>query len=163
MTDIKHHNNTPLSKQSDDHVPTQELDKDALFELMELFFYAYRDFVSEPDEILKEHGFGRAHHRVIHFVGRNPNLRVADLLTILRITKQSLGRVLKQLIEQGLIVQSEGKRDRRERRLTLTPEGIELGRKLASPQLERIAKALKKADTENKQDFRLFLQNMIDQ
>jgi len=125
MTDINDHNTTPLSKQSGSEHPTQEVNKDALFELMELFFYAYRDFVSEPDEILKEHGFGRAHHRVIHFVGRNPNLRVADLLTILRITKQSLGRVLRQLIEQGFIVQSEGKKDRRERRLTLTPEGIE--------------------------------------
>jgi DNA-binding MarR family transcriptional regulator len=163
MADIKHHNSKSASKQSGAVSGTHEQDKEALFELMELFFYAYRDFVSEPDEILKSHGFGRAHHRVIHFVGRNPNLRVADLLKILRITKQSLGRVLKQLIEQGFIVQFEGKRDRRERRLTLTPEGVVLGHKLAKPQLDRIAKALETAQTEDKQDFRIFLQKMIDQ
>ena len=103
MTDIKHHKITSLSKGDVERTKRRKEDTDDLFELMEVLFYAYRDFVSEPDEILSRHGFGRAHHRVIHFVGRNPDLRVADLLTILRITKQSLGRVLKQLVEEGFI------------------------------------------------------------
>src|SRR5215213_1574396 len=78
------------------------------WELIELLFFAYRDFVSDPDEVLARFAFGRAHHRVLHFVNRNPGIKVADLLDILKITKQSLGRVLKQLIDEGYIVQKEG-------------------------------------------------------
>ena len=82
---------------------------------IELLFFAYRDFTSDADAILAEQGFGRAHHRVIHFVGRHPQISVAELLAILRITKQSLGRVLGQLVDQGFIAQATGTRDRRQR------------------------------------------------
>src|ERR1700759_4889736 len=87
------------------------------WDLIELLFFAYRDFVGDPDEVLAKLGFGRAHHRVLHFVNRNPGIKVADLLDILKITKQSLGRVLKQLIGDGYIVQKEGASDRRQRLL----------------------------------------------
>src|ERR671923_858975 len=93
---------------------------------IELLFYAYRDFTAEPDAMLASYGFGRAHHRVIYFVGRYPDMSVSDLLGILRITKQSLSRVLSQLIEDGFIRQRSGSRDRRQRLLALTEKGIEL-------------------------------------
>jgi DNA-binding MarR family transcriptional regulator len=134
-----------------------------LLEFVELFFFAYRDFVSDPDRILEEFGFGRAHHRVIHFVGRNPNIRVANLLNILKITKQSLGRVLKQLVDEGYIEQKAGTKDRRERRLLLTPAGRELARKLAKPQLDRIAKTLAAAEPEAKAYYHRIFYAMIDQ
>src|ERR1700687_764219 len=86
-------------------------------DLIELLFFAYRDFVGDPDEVLAKLGFGRAHHRVLHFVNRNPGIKVADLLDILKITKQSLGRVLKQLIDHGYVVQRAGANDRRQRLL----------------------------------------------
>ncbi len=117
-----------------------------LLEFAELFFFAYRDFVSDPDRILEEFGFGRAHHRVIHFVGRNPNIRVANLLNILKITKQSLGRVLKQLVDEGYIEQKTGTKDRRERRLLLTPAGRELARR-TRPQ--RLGNATNRVDNIN--------------
>ena len=85
--------------------------------MIELLFFAYRDFIGDADEVLPELGFGRAHHRVLHFVNRHPGMRVADLLDILKITKQSLGRVLKQLIDKGYVVQKEGADDRRQRLL----------------------------------------------
>ncbi|MDB5621030.1 helix-turn-helix domain-containing protein, partial [Tardiphaga sp.] len=78
------------------------------WDIIELLFFAYRDFVGDADHVLEEFGFGRAHHRVIHFVHRYPGLKVADLLDVLRITKQSLGRVLKQLLDEGYIVQKAG-------------------------------------------------------
>ena len=92
-------------------------------QLIELLFFAYRDFTGDADAILAEYGYGRAHHRVLHFITRYPGLRVADLLLILNITKQSLARVLRQLVESGLVVQSAGDTDRRERRLHVTPAG----------------------------------------
>jgi DNA-binding MarR family transcriptional regulator len=110
--------------------------------LIELFFFAYRDFVSEPDALLEELGFGRAHHRVLHFVGRDPGMTVAQLLDILRITKQSLSRVLKELIDKGYVYQREGAEDRRQRLLHLTPQGEELRRNLMEPQMARIRRAL---------------------
>src|SRR5215467_12885812 len=76
-----------------------------IWDIIELLFFAYRDFVGDPDEVLLKLGFGRAHHRVLHFVNRNPGMKVAELLEILNITKQSLGRVLKQLVDQGYVVQ----------------------------------------------------------
>src|SRR3970040_2057216 len=93
---------------------------------MELLFYAYRDFTAEPDAILATYGFGRAHHRVIYFVGRTPRITVSELLAILKITKQSLSRVLGQLVREGFIVQHPGPRDRRQRLLELTPKGVAL-------------------------------------
>ena len=118
-----------------------------IVELMELLFFAYRDFISDPDEILGKYGFGRAHHRVIHFVGRHPGIRVAELLDILRITKQSLGRVLKELIDTGYVLQQEGETDRRRRLLSLTDKGCELHRELMSPQIKRFKTAISQAGT----------------
>ena len=91
-----------------------------IWDIIELLFFAYRDFVSDPDDVLAKFGFGRAHHRVLHFVNRHPGMKVADLLDMLRITKQSLGRVLKQLVDQGYVVQKEGENDRRQRLLYVT-------------------------------------------
>jgi len=114
----------------------------AIVELIELLFFAYRDFVSEPDKILMDYGFGRAHHRVIHFVGRHPGICVAELLDILRITKQSLGRVLRQLIDTGHIRQVAGESDRRQRLLCLTRRGQELHERLMAPQAARVRAAI---------------------
>src|ERR1035437_7520870 len=97
-----------------------------VWDIIELLFFAYRDFVGDPDEVLEKLGFGRAHHRVLHFVNRNPGMKVADLLDILKITKQSLGRVLKQLIDQGYVVQKAGANDRRQRLLYVTAAGESL-------------------------------------
>ena len=109
---------------------------------IELLFYAYRDFTAVADQVLEQYNFGRAHHRVMHFVNRNPGMTVADLLDILRITKQSLARVLKQLIDGGFIRQVEGPEDRRQRRLYPTQTGRALALELARPQSRRIARAL---------------------
>jgi DNA-binding MarR family transcriptional regulator len=98
-------------------------DREPTWDLIELLFFAYRDFVSDPDHVLEKFGFGRAHHRVLHFVNRNPGMKVADLLDTLRITKQSLGRVLKQLVDEGYVLQKEGPDDRRHRLLYVTPKG----------------------------------------
>ncbi|MCP4934628.1 MAG: MarR family transcriptional regulator [bacterium] len=133
----------------------------SIIDLIELFFFAYRDFTQDPDVILTEFGFGRAHHRVLHFVNRYPGLRVADLLEILKITKQSLARVLKQLVDKSIIEQHPGKSDRRERRLYVTPEGQKLAIRLMEPQLSRIIQALKSSGIESEQTSRRFLYNMI--
>src|ERR1700761_520553 len=98
------------------------------FDLIELLFFAYRDFVGDPDEVLAKLGFGRAHHRVLHFVNRNPGMKVAELLGILKITKQSLGRVLKQLIDESYVEQRKGA-DRRQRLLFVTAKGEALALK----------------------------------
>lgn len=119
--------------------------EDELRQGIELLYFAYRDFTAEPDSMLARYGFGRAHHRVIYFVGRHPQMTVSDLLTILRITKQSLARVLSQLVEQGFIVQRPGAKDRRQRLLELTPKGVELERQLLENQRQRIGKAYRDA------------------
>ena len=113
--------------------------REPIWDIIELLFFAYRDFVGDPDEVLSKLGFGRAHHRVLHFVNRNPGMKVADLLDILNITKQSLGRVLKQLIDQGYVEQKEGAQDRRQRLLYVTPKGEALALKLAGLQTQRIS------------------------
>ncbi|WP_292508913.1 MarR family transcriptional regulator [Methylobacterium sp.] len=110
--------------------------------MIELLFFAYRDFVGDPDRILAQYGFGRAHHRVLHFVDRYPGLTIAELLDILRITKQSLNRVLKDLIEQDYIVQKTGANDRRQRLLFCTPAGTALAADLTRVQARRLARAL---------------------
>jgi DNA-binding MarR family transcriptional regulator len=127
----------------------------------EFLFFAYRDFTRDPDAILQDFGFGRAHHRVLHFVTRHSGLRVADLLDVLKITKQSLGRVLKQLIDKGYIVQRAGSADRRERLLYPTAAGRALTRRLAAPQLVRLAEALKAAGPGADVTVSRFLQAMI--
>ncbi len=135
---------------------------DEVVALIELLFFAYRDFVSDPDHILDHYGFGRAHHRVIHFVGRNPGMHVAELLDILRITKQSLSRVLRDLIDKGFVYQREGSRDRRQRLLYLTPEGTQLHGRLITPQITRIRSALETCDDKTSQAFHKALFAMID-
>jgi len=132
------------------------------WDLIELLFFAYRDFVGDPDDVLAKFGFGRAHHRVLHFVNRNPGMKVAALLDILKITKQSLGRVLKQLIDQGYIEQREGERDRRQRLLHVTPKGADLALRLAHLQTTRIARALGEFGPGAHEAARKFLVAMID-
>src|SRR6185312_5092462 len=119
--------------------------EDELRQGIELLFYAYRDFTAEPDAILGRYGFGRAHHRVIYFVGRHPHMSVSELLGILRITKQSLARVLGQLVRQGLIVQHTGKSDHSQRLPQLKPAGIKIERELSENQRQRIERAYAEA------------------
>ena len=119
---------------------------DALLTYVELLFFAYRDFTGDPDSILQQLGFGRAHHRVLHFVRRYPGLRVAELLQILKITKQSFSRVLRDLVVSGHIERRTGPSDRRERLLFATVKGAALADRLARPQVERIAAALASLD-----------------
>jgi DNA-binding MarR family transcriptional regulator len=133
-----------------------------IWDVIELLFFAYRDFVSDPDHVLEKFGFGRAHHRVLHFVNRNPGMKVADLLDTLRITKQSLGRVLKQLVDEGYVVQQEGPDDRRHRLLFVTPKGEQLAMKLAGLQTERITRALAGLGPNAHKAARDFLAAMID-
>ncbi|MBP2303465.1 MarR family winged helix-turn-helix transcriptional regulator [Azospirillum picis] len=130
---------------------------------MELLFYAYREFTAEPDEILAEIGFGRAHHRVIYFVGRYPKITVSELLGILKITKQSLSRVLGELVRQGFIDQQTGARDRRQRLLELTEKGVELERQLSETQRQRIARAYRMAGAEAVEGFRKVMMGMLDE
>lgn len=130
---------------------------------IELLFFAYRDFTAEPDALLGDYGFGRAHHRVIYFVGRHPGITVSELLGILQITKQSLSRVLGQLVQEGFIIQQPGQRDRRQRLLELTDKGIELERLLTERQRTRIATAYREAGAEAVEGFRKVLMGMIDE
>jgi len=128
---------------------------------IELLFYAYRDFTSGPDAMLASYGFGRAHHRVIYFVGRHPEMTVTELLGILKITKQSLSRVLSQLIEQGFITQRAGERDRRQRLLGLTEKGVELERQLSENQRARVARAYREAGAQAVEGFRKVMLGII--
>jgi DNA-binding MarR family transcriptional regulator len=132
------------------------------FDLIELLFFAYRDFVGDADEVLAEFGFGRAHHRVLHFINRNPGMKVAELLDILKITKQSLGRVLKQLLDEGYVEQKEGATDRRQRLLYVTAKGDGLASRLAGLQATRIDRALADIDTADRDTVRRFLIAMLD-
>jgi DNA-binding MarR family transcriptional regulator len=137
-------------------------DADLRWDIIELLFFAYRDFVGDADNELEAFGFGRAHHRVMHFVYRYPGLKVADLLDVLRITKQSLGRVLKQLLDEGYILQKTGNNDRRQRLLYATPKGEALVGKLAGLQTRRINRALEEIGPANAETVRRFLRAMID-
>jgi DNA-binding MarR family transcriptional regulator len=132
------------------------------WDIIELLFFAYRDFVGDADNELEAFGFGRAHHRVLHFVHRYPGLKVADLLDVLRITKQSLGRVLKQLLDEGYIVQRTGNNDRRQRLLFATPKGEALVGKLAGLQTDRINRAMRDINPAGMDAIRQFLRAMID-
>lgn len=135
--------------------------EEELRQSIELLFFAYRDFTAEADAVLAEYGFGRAHHRVIYFVGRNPGITVSDLLDILRITKQSLGRVLGQLVLDGFIIQRPGPRDRRQRLLELTGKGMALERRLTGRQAEAIARACAGAGPEAVEGFRQVLLGLV--
>ena len=142
-------------------VATPAAIEDEVRQGIELLFFAYRDFTAEPDAILARYAFGRAHHRVIHFVGRHPQMTVGDLLGILRITKQSLSRVLGQLVRQGFIVQRPGARDRRQRLLELTFKGRELERQLSEPQRVRVANAYRQVGVRAVEGFRKVLLEII--
>src|SRR6476661_3552130 len=133
-----------------------------IWDIIELLFFAYRDFVGDADDVLAKLGFGRAHHRVLHFVNRNPGRKVADLLEVLKITKQSLGRVLKQLVDQGYVVQKEGAQDRRQRLLYVTAKGEALALKLAGLQTVRINRAFGELGSGAHEAARRFLTAMID-
>ena len=130
---------------------------------IELLFFAYRDFTAEPDSMLADYNFGRAHHRVIYFVGRHPGVMVSELLATLRITKQSLSRVLGQLVAEGFITQRPGPRDRRQRLLELTDKGVELERMLTEKQRARIAQAYREAGAEAVEGFRKVMLGLIDE
>lgn len=128
----------------------------------DLLFFAYRDFTTGADEILDELGLGRAHHRVLHFVGRSPGMTVSDLLGILRITKQSLSRALSALLDQGYVAQVPGRVDRRQRLLTLTPAGQALERRLYERQRERLVAAYRDAGAAAVDGFRKVMRGIMD-
>ncbi len=129
---------------------------------VELMFFAYRDFVADPDRILEEYGYGRAHHRALHFINRRPGLTVQALLDILGVTKQSLNRVLRQLIADGLVRSRVGATDRRQRLLALTEAGAALEKRLSQTQRERVRRAYSEAGPEAVAGFRRVLERMIE-
>ena len=129
---------------------------------IEMMFFAYRGFTAYPDLILAEHGYGRAHHRAIHFIGRKPGLTVSELLGILGVTKQSLNRVLRELVNNGLVESRIGKRDRRQRNLHLTADGKALEKELSNAQRQKMRKAYSAAGPEAVQGFRTVLNAMFE-
>lgn len=135
---------------------------DQLRQGIELMFFAYRAFTSDPDEILNERGYGRAHHRALHFIGSRCGLSVAELLEILGVTKQSLNRVLRDLIDNGLVEQRVGERDRRQRLLSLTETGRTLEQQLAEAQRARVRRAFREAGPDAVSGFRKVLERMLD-
>lgn len=139
------------------------LREEELRQAMELLFFAYRDFTAEPDQILAAYGFGRAHHRVIYFVGRNPQITVSELLDILGVTKQSLSRVLSQLIRDGFIARKASEKDQRKRLLALTAKGKALENELVDKQRRLIAKAYRSAGADAVEGFRQVLLNIMDE
>lgn len=128
----------------------------------EALYFSYRAFTSGPDLILDEIGYGRAHHRALHFIGREPGLTVTALLDVLCVTKQSLNRVLRTLISDGLVENRVGRRDRRERLLHLTEKGMELERRLSEPQRARLRQAYRSAGPQAVAGFREVLEAMMD-
>ena len=124
---------------------------------LDLLFFAWRDLAAEADATLEQQGLGRAHHRALYFIGRNPGLSVSELMAILGITKQSLGRVLKELTAKGLMSQAVGSEDRRERRLALSEAGQALEQALTAPQRALVANAYRAAGAEAVSGFRTVL------
>jgi len=133
------------------------------FDLIERMFFGYRDFVGVADDALERTGYGRAHHRVLHFVDRHPGLTVGELLKILKVSKQGLGKVLKTLVDDGLITASPGSEDRREKRLATTAEGHDLARHLARLQTARIEAALAAAGPHGRDTVAAFLAALVDE
>ncbi len=129
---------------------------------IEAMFFAYRGFTADPDRILSELGYGRAHHRAVHFINRRPGLTVNALLSVLGVTKQSLNRVLRTLIADGLVESRVGKSDRRERHLRLTERGAELERRLSEAQRARMRAAYRAAGPQAVAGFRQVLEAMMD-
>jgi DNA-binding MarR family transcriptional regulator len=142
--------------------PASARDEAVPYGLIELLFFAYRDFVADPDRILADYDFGRAHHRVLHFVERRPGLTIAELLDILQITKQSLNRVLKELVETGFVEQRTGVQDKRQRHLHCTAAGQELTLRLVQLQAKRINGALEAVGTEHAEIIARYLSGLID-
>jgi len=128
----------------------------------DLLFFAYRDFTSAADRVLAELDLGRAHHRALHFIGRNPSISVSELLAILRITKQSLARVLSTLVSRGYVTQTPGRSDRRRRRLSLTQAGAALERQLFERQRERLAAAYREAGGTAVEGFRRVMRGIME-
>ncbi|MET3924669.1 MarR family transcriptional regulator [Devosia sp. 2618] len=131
-------------------------------DIMGLFFFAYRDFTGDADALLGRQDFGRAHHRVLYFVNLRPGMPVADLLDILKITKQSLARVLRQLIDNGYIEQKTGHSDRRQRLLHATPRGKEFFATLSATQASRITASIAALPPESRKIVTRFLVGMVD-
>ncbi len=144
-------------------IPSLYLREEELRRGRELLYFAYRDFTGDPDDILARYQFGRAHHRVIHFVGRKPGMMVSELLSLLQITKQSLSRVLGALIDKGFVRQDVGASDKRQRLLYLTDAGVELERELSAPQRERMARAYREAGADAVAGFWKVLMGLIDE
>jgi DNA-binding MarR family transcriptional regulator len=136
--------------------------EEPMYELIELFFFAYRDFVGDADRLLEAYGFGRAHHRVLYFVSRRPGLTIAELLEILRITKQSLNRVLRELVDKNFVEIRAGTLDRRRRQLYATLDGERLALRLALVQTRRFALALDQLGEWGFPSAKAFLKAMID-
>ena len=139
------------------------LTDDQLRKGIEAMFFAYRGFTADPDRILAQKGYGRAHHRAIHFIHRAPGTTVNNLLALLGVTKQSLNRVLRTLSQDGLVAAEVGRRDRRERHLYLTTEGEALERALSDAQRARMRDAYRQAGPEAVAGFRLVLEAMMDE
>ncbi len=138
------------------------LTDDQLRQAIELMFFAYRGFTADPDRLLDARGYGRAHHRALHFINRRPGLTVNDLLAVLGVTKQSLNRVLGRLVDDGLVESRVGARDRRQRNLCLTEAGRALEQELSAAQRKRMRVAFSSAGPEAVQGFRRVLEAMID-
>lgn len=138
------------------------LREEQMRQAQDLLFFAYRDFTAAADAILDELGLGRAHHRALHFIGRQPGMAVGDLLAILRITKQSLARVLTTLVDEGYVAQAPGRSDRRQRLLTLTEKGSALERRLFERQRERLAAAYREAGGPAVDGFRRVMRAIMD-
>ena len=141
---------------------TADAPDDPKFDLIELFFFAYRDFVGDADRLLEAYKFGRAHHRVLHFVNRHPGLTIAELLDILRITKQSLNRVLKELLDESYVEARPGVADRRQRLLFPTAKGRQLALEVAHLQSERFTRVLDALGDGARAGAVAFLLEMID-
>ncbi len=132
-------------------------------EAQDLLFFAYRDFTAAADRILEERGLGRAHHRALHFIGREPGLTVSGLLAVLRITKQSLARVLGVLVAEGYVAQGAGRQDRRQRLLSLTEAGAALERRLFDSQRERLLAAYRDAGGVAVEGFGRVMRGVMDE
>ena len=137
------------------------LEEKEIRKLMELLFFSYRDFTAGPDQILEKIQFGRAHHRIIYFVGKHNEITIKELLKILKITKQSLSRVLNELVKRKFINMTVGS-DKRTKNLTLTKIGIELEKKLSNIQITKIRNILQKANENDINGFKKILFAMID-
>jgi DNA-binding MarR family transcriptional regulator len=137
------------------------LNEKEIKKLMELLFFSYREFISGPDKILEKIQFGRAHHRIIYFVGKKKEITIKELLQILRITKQSLSRVLNQLVKKDYIYVTVGS-DKRTKKLFLTSKGIILEKELSTIQITKIRNILKKANENDINGFKKILYSMVD-